>query len=104
MATCADVVIQLGHRGTLQLKAVHSFQLPGVRSWNNKQLGICSWAGINKQLRAKGVQEGDTVVVGGIELQWSDDQSEGALYAAWREDKLRRGTAWQGTARWPHAV
>lgn len=61
-------------------------------------------AGINKQLRAKGVQEGDTVVVGGIELQWSDDQSEGALYAAWREDKLRRGTAWQGTARWPHAV
>ncbi|BDA41236.1 GTPase Obg [Coccomyxa sp. Obi] len=60
--------------------------------------------GINKQLRAKGVQEGDTVVVGGIELQWSDDQSEGALYAAWREDKLRRGTAWQGTARWPHAV
>ena len=35
-------------------------------------------AGINKQLRAKGIKEGDTVVIGETELQWSDDQSEGA--------------------------
>ena len=61
-------------------------------------------AGINKQLRAKGIQEGDTVVIGEIELQWSNDQSEGALYAAWREEKKRKGTAWHGSRSWPHAV
>ena len=61
-------------------------------------------AGINKQLRAKGIKEGDTVVIGGTELQWSDDQSEGALYAAWREEKERKGTAWHGSRSWPHAV
>ena len=65
---------------------------------------VCDCAGINKALRAKGVQEGDTVVVGTTELEWSEDQSEGALYAAWREEKKARGTAWQGSARWPHAV
>ena len=61
-------------------------------------------AGINKQLRAKGIKEGDTVVIGETELQWSDDQSEGALYAAWREEKKRKGTAWHGSRSWPHAV
>ena len=64
----------------------------------------CRGAGINKKLKARGIQEGDTVVIGGIELMWSDDQSEGALYAAWREDKKRKGTAWQGSHSWPHAV
>ncbi|CAK0783735.1 hypothetical protein CVIRNUC_006934 [Coccomyxa viridis] len=61
-------------------------------------------AGINKKLKARGIQEGDTVVIGGIELMWSDGQSEGALYAAWREDKKRKGTPWQGSHSWPHAV
>ncbi|CAL5222712.1 g5115 [Coccomyxa viridis] len=61
-------------------------------------------AGINKQLRAKGIRQGDTVVIGETELQWSDDQSEGALYAAWREEKKRKGTAWHGSRSWPHAV
>jgi hypothetical protein len=58
--------------------------------------------GINKKLRAQGVQEGDTVMVGNHELQWSDDQSEGALYAAWKAE--RKGVAKRGSARWPHAV
>ena len=61
-------------------------------------------AGINKKLKAGGIQEGDTIVIGGTELVWSDDQSEGALYAAWRDEKLRKGTAWQGSHSWPHAV
>ena len=65
-----------------------------------------SWgaAGINKELRARGIQEHDTVVIGDTQLEWSDDQSEGALYAAWREEKIAKGTAWQGSARWPHAA
>ena len=67
-------------------------------------MSVSGTAGINKQLRAKGIKEGDTVVIGETELQWSDDQSEGALYAAWREEKKRKGTAWHGSRSWPHAV
>ncbi len=57
--------------------------------------------GVNKELRARGIQEGDTVVVGSHELLWSNDQSEGALYEAWKEE--RKGIARRGSARWPHA-
>ncbi len=64
----------------------------------------CACAGVNKELRAQGVKEGDTVSIGGTELAWSEDQSEGALYAAWRAEKKAKGTAWQGSARWPHAA
>lgn len=59
-------------------------------------------AGVNKALKAKGVQEGDTVVVGGMELEWSDNQSEGALYEAWLTDRKAKGRVAQGSARWPH--
>ena len=61
-------------------------------------------AGVNKELRRQGVREGDVVTVGGVALTWSEDQSEGALYAAWRAQKVASGTAWQGSARWPHAA
>ncbi len=61
-------------------------------------------AGISKALRARGVQEGDTVVVGAVELTWSDDQSEGAVYQAWYEGRRAQGNAMQGTSRWPHAT
>ena len=50
------------------------------------------------------MKEGDTVIIGATELAWSEDQSEGALYAAWRAEKAAKGTAWQGSARWPHAA
>lgn len=50
------------------------------------------------------MQEGDTVVVGAVELTWSDDQSEGAVYQAWYEGRRAQGNAMQGTSRWPHAT
>ena len=31
------------------------------------------------------------MVIGDTQLEWSDDQSEGALYAAWREEKEGKG-------------
>ena len=55
-------------------------------------------AGVNKELRRQGVREGDVVTIGGVALTWSEDQSEGALYAAWRAQKVASGTAWQGSA------
>ena len=77
---------------------------PASQCASMQSIYTCRGAGINKKLKARGIQEGDTVVIGGVELMWSDDQSEGALYAAWREDKKRKGTAWQGSHSWPHAV
>jgi GTP-binding protein len=61
-------------------------------------------AGISRSLRARGVREGDSVVVGAAELVWSDNQSAGALYEAWREGRREKGNGLQGSSRWPHAT
>ena len=59
--------------------------------------------GINRALRQKGIKEGDTVVIGELELEWSDDQSEGAIYGRWLDDVKAEGKALRGSSRWPHA-
>ena len=59
-------------------------------------------SGIAGSLRARGVREGDTVVVGGAPLVWSDDRSEGKLYEGWMADRKGRGRVMQGGSRWPH--
>lgn len=46
-------------------------------------------------------QEGDSVVIGDVEFEWSDDQSEGAMFDAWEADMRMRGQARVGAARWP---
>ena len=66
--------------------------------------GVALSTGISRALRARGVREGDSVVVGSTELTWSDDQSAGALYEAWREGRRAQGNALQGSSRWPHAT
>eukprot|EP00891_Asterochloris_glomerata_P007312 jgi/Astpho2/7312/e_gw1.00113.48.1_t len=60
-------------------------------------------AGINKALRKRGILEGDMVIIGDTELQWSEDQSEAALFGAWLDDRRAKGRVAQGKARWPHA-
>jgi hypothetical protein len=52
--------------------------------------------------QARGIAEGDTVIVGEFDFEWSDDQSEGRLYDAWLSDRKARGRVAQGSARWPH--
>ena len=47
------------------------------------------------------IQEGDSVVIGEAEFEWSDDQSERAMFAAWEADMQARGQARQGSAKWP---
>jgi hypothetical protein len=47
------------------------------------------------------LQEGDTVVIGESDFEWSDDQSEGAMYDSWEADMRSRGQARQGAAKWP---
>ena len=61
-------------------------------------------SGINPALKAAGIQEGDTVVLGEVgEFLWSDDRGEAALYGAWLEDMENRGTIRQGKSKWPTA-
>lgn len=65
--------------------------------------GVLDAAGINKALRAKGIKEGDTVVIGEMEFEHSDDTSEGAMYEKWTSERRMAGIANKGSARWPHA-
>lgn len=57
--------------------------------------------GIFKALKKRGIKEGDTVVIGQMETLWSDDQSDRALFKAWKE--MREGQGEIGAARWPRA-
>jgi hypothetical protein len=47
------------------------------------------------------LQEGDSVVIGETEFEWSDNRSERAMYDAWLKDMDARGANLQGSARWP---
>ena len=58
-------------------------------------------AGINSALRARGVRERDTVVIYESEFEWQDDQSDAALYQAFKDDMRSRGRTVQGVAAWP---
>eukprot|EP00873_Tetraselmis_striata_P035218 jgi/Tetstr1/455482/TSEL_042311.t1 len=59
--------------------------------------------GVFKALRKRGIQEGDTVVIGGMETLWSDDQSDQALFKAWKQMREDSGQGEIGAARWPRA-
>ena len=62
---------------------------------------ILDAAGINSALKARGVKEGDSVVIHESEFEWQDDQSDAALYQAFKEDMRARGRTVQGAAAWP---
>jgi hypothetical protein len=52
---------------------------------------------------SKCAQEGDTVVVGELELEWSADRSEARLFETWEAERKAAGKVAFGAARWPHA-
>ena len=66
--------------------------------------GVLDAAGINSALKARGILEGDMVVIGDVEFEYSDDTSEGALYEKWYAERKAAGIASRGSARWPHAT
>ena len=59
-------------------------------------------AGIVSALKARGIEEGDTVVIGDMEFEHSDDNSETSMYEKWYEQRRASGVATRGSARWPH--
>lgn len=66
--------------------------------------GVLRAAGITSALKARGIKEGDTVVIGDIEFEHSDDTSDRAMYDSWYAQKRAAGGAMRGAARWPHAA
>jgi hypothetical protein len=59
-------------------------------------------AGVVKALEARRVMDGDIVVIGDVEFEWSSDRSEGKLFEQWQADRKQQGKVAQGSARWPH--
>jgi GTP-binding protein len=57
--------------------------------------------GVWTALRAAGCKEGDTVVVGAMEMEWQEQDDPGELYDNWRRSGLGRTT--RGARHWPHA-
>ena len=49
----------------------------------------------------KGVREGDSVVIHEADFEWQDDQSDAALYQAFKDDMRARGRTVQGVHAWP---
>lgn len=43
------------------------------------------------------------VVIGKVELEWLDDQSEGVLYSKWLNERKAAGQPLKGSSTWPHA-
>eukprot|EP00798_Chlamydomonas_sp_ICE-L_P000270 gene270-4016_t len=64
---------------------------------------VLDGSGINGALKARGVQQGDNVVIAGSEFEWQDDQSTGALYDAYIADMRARGQVAKGSSHWPKA-
>jgi hypothetical protein len=48
------------------------------------------------------VQEGDTVVIGELEFEYSADQSEQTMFEKWYQERKAAGIVGKGQARWPH--
>ena len=66
--------------------------------------GVLDAAGISSALKARGIMEGDSVVIGEVEFEHSEDRSDAALYDKWNDQRKAAGIASRGSARWPHAT
>lgn len=61
-------------------------------------------AGIDSALTARGVMEGDTVVIGDLEFEYSCDKSESGMFDRWYKERRASGIVGKGQARWPHVT
>lgn len=61
-------------------------------------------AGIDAALRARGVLDGDTVIIGDLEFEYDSDRSEAGMYDKWYRARREAGVVGKGQARWPHVT
>ena len=65
---------------------------------------VLTMSGVEKALNEAGAGEGDRVVIGKYEFEWSGDRREASLFDSWKakQDEKPAGTTLQGTRHWPH--
>ena len=65
---------------------------------------VLTMSGVEKALNDAGAGEGDRVVIGKYEFEWSGDRREKSLFDSWKakQDEKPAGTTLQGTRHWPH--
>ena len=56
--------------------------------------------GVWDALKAKGVKDGDPVVIGQLEMEWATEENDGKLYEQWMRSQA--GIPGRGTRHWPH--
>jgi GTP-binding protein len=59
-------------------------------------------SGINAALKAQGAVDGQVVVIGDLEFEYSDDKSDKALYDKWYKERRANGVVGRGESKWPH--
>ena len=50
------------------------------------------------------LQDGDTVVIGDLEFDYTSDRSESGMYDRWYRERREAGIVGKGQARWPHVT
>ena len=65
---------------------------------------VLQMSGVERAINEAGAGEGDRVVIGKYEFEWSGDRREQALFDSWKakQDEKPAGTTRQGTRHWPH--
>jgi GTPase len=59
-------------------------------------------SGINAALKAQGAVDGQVVVIGDLEFEYSDEKSDKALYDKWYKERRANGVVGRGESKWPH--
>lgn len=65
---------------------------------------VLQMSGVERAINEAGAGEGDRIVIGKYEFEWSGDKREKALFDSWKakQDEKPAGTTRQGTRHWPH--
>jgi GTP-binding protein len=65
---------------------------------------VLQMSGVERAVNDAGAGEGDRVVIGKYEFEWSGDKREKALFDSWKakQDEKPAGTTQQGSRHWPH--
>ncbi len=65
---------------------------------------VLEMAGIDRALDAAGAGEGDRILIGDFEFEWSKDRRDRTLYETFRQRVADAPGAQRGSRHWPHAA
>lgn len=65
---------------------------------------VLEMAGIDRALDAAGAGEGDRIMIGDYEFEWSTDRRDRTLYESFRQRQTDNPGGQRGSRHWPHAA